>query len=377
MSRNDQRPMSIDAMLDMERQEVLALLESKKQVGAPPDMGGMRSSSPFATVPRSPVRSMLDIDEEECHDLRTTPAPQAPVRSMLDVDGFAAPRQPPVRSMLDPMDAPRAKAQHRSSSPITPVDSRFASTHAGGGGLHPRSLSDAGHKSMEFGPRSGKRNDRTSEYQFSGILSHSGGAGVPKRASSSNKRLPGNHSLGEALRATDLSSMQLQGDRGRHSPLGGRLGGPKSKSPHDKWETRSRSPATFSPSRLPKNKAMLDDGQLVDISSAYRRLSDANLAFSSGSLAQLPMRKRSEEIGEGRLVKDYLGPDGEHLESSEEDDPYTSDDEDRGRKTAPRSLNPGAREDGGGSKSRSRSGQGGRKSLSLLAAAEQERKCPF
>ncbi|KAJ6442072.1 universal stress protein [Purpureocillium lavendulum] len=132
--------------------------------------------------------------------------------------------------------------------------------------------------------------------------------------------------------------------------------------------------ATFS-SKLPSNKAMLADGQTVDLSNAYRRLSDANLAFSSGSLASLPMRKRSDDAGEGRLVKDYLGPDGEHLESSdEEEEPYSSDDEDRGRKTAPRSLNPRARGDSGDSKSRSPAGPGKRKSLSLLAAAEAERK---
>jgi hypothetical protein len=109
------------------------------------------------------------------------------------------------------------------------------------------------------------------------------------------------------------------------------------------------------------------------MSNAYRRLSDANLVYSSGSLAQLPMRKQSVDPGEGRLVKDYLGPDGEHLGSSEEDEPSSTDDESRGRKKEPRALNPDAKGEKHLNESRSRSG--GRKTLSLLAAAEEERKC--
>ncbi|POR35160.1 Uncharacterized protein TPAR_04646 [Tolypocladium paradoxum] len=369
MSRNDHRPMSIDAMLDMERQEVLALLESTSQGSTSPER--IRSSSPYAAAPRSPVRSMLDIEEEGPSNTRTSPSTQPPVRSMLDVDGPVVTTQPPVRSMLD-LDSPSPPRSATSLSPMSPglnADPQFKSS-VSQGSLHPRSMSDTGYKPVEFGPRSGFRNDRTSEYQFSGILSRN--SGQPKRSSQTSKRQSGG-SFGEAMRGPDLSALQLHGDQGRHSSIGDhRLGGNQSKSPHSRWETRSRSPATFAP-LLPTNKAILADGQIVDISGAYRRLSDANLAFSSGSLAQLPMRKRSEDIGEGRLIKDYLGPDGEHLESSEEDDPYTSDDEDRGRKTAPRALNPDARGDSEESKSRSRSGQGERQSLTLLAAAEQER----
>jgi hypothetical protein len=117
---------------------------------------------------------------------------------------------------------------------------------------------------------------------------------------------------------------------------------------------------------------MLGTGQIVDINNAYRRLSDANLAISSGSLSQLPMRKRSSEAGEGRLIKDYLGPDGEHLGSSDED-PFTSDDEDRGRNKAPRPISPDAATDAGDGKFSSQSNKAGRKTLSLLAAAEEER----
>ncbi|KJZ76934.1 hypothetical protein HIM_03811 [Hirsutella minnesotensis 3608] len=363
MSGNHPRPMSIDAMLDMERQEVLALLENKNknQGGASPER--MRATSPYAAQPRSPMRSMLDI-EEEPDNSRTAPSTQAPVRSMLDVDGPMAATQPPVRSMLDPdVASPPPSATFRSSSPVSPgvnMDPRFKSAMSLGSML-PRTITSG------FGPRSGNRTDRTAEYQFSGILPHN--SNQPKRAAQSNKRQPAAN-LGESMKSPDLSSLKLPGDRGRHDSLGSRLGN-KSKSPHSRWETRSRSPGGPSPS-MSSNKTMLGDGQIVDINNAYRRLSDANLAFSSGSLAQLPMRKRSVEVGEGRLIKDYLGPDGEQLESSEEDEPYSSDDEDRGRKTAPRNLNPDARGDQDKSKNEPHVVKE-RQSLSLLAAAEAER----
>ncbi|KAG5979165.1 hypothetical protein E4U55_005482 [Claviceps digitariae] len=367
------RPMSIDAMLDMERQEVLELLENKNLNNATSPTR-MRSSSPYTNAPRSPVRSMLDIVEEPSHS-SPTQSTQAPVRSMLDVDSPVTASQAPVRSMLDiDVPSPPGSVHGRNSSPATPNEPLFKSLSSSSQGyFHRRSGSDAAFKPAEFGPRARAKSDRVSEYQFSGILPQYTANPVNKRISgaASGKRLP-SAALGDALRNADLSSLQLPGDRGRNSSVSGRLGQAQSKSPHNRWAARSRSPATFQ-SLLPPNKAMLNGGQMVDISSAYRRLSDANLAFSGGSLSQLPMRKRSDDAGEGRLIKDYLGPDGEHLESSDEDDPASSDDEDRGRKTAPRSLNPDAHEEAEAGATRSASRQGDRKTLSLLAAADEER----
>jgi nucleotide-binding universal stress UspA family protein len=95
--------------------------------------------------------------------------------------------------------------------------------------------------------------------------------------------------------------------------------------------------------------------------------------MSGGSLSQLPPRKTSGEHS-GRLVKSYLGPDGEQLESSEdEDEQYSTDEEgERGRKQAPRSLHGDGSDNAGKSESRSRSNK--RETKSLLAAAEEERK---
>ncbi|KAM5346668.1 hypothetical protein ACJ41O_009673 [Fusarium nematophilum] len=321
MSHN-QQPMSIEAMLDMERQEVLALLENRPRP-QPSSQERMRSSSPY-TTPRSPVRSMLDIDPPVPSSPR-----QAPVRSMLDT---TSPPPPKVRSMLDP-DTPPAgpsKLPGTSTTPNSPV-----ATHASlapATTLHTRSFSDASRIPIlrHYHPRLWPA---TPQEKYSGWK--------------------------ETIRGCD---------RDHRRSLGGRLGGKKSKSPHNRLDSRSRSPGYTQ--MLAPGTAMLDDGRIFDISNAYRRLSDANLAFSSGSLATLPMRKRDEsQNGSGRMVKDYLSPDGDQLGSSEEDEPFSSDDEDRGRKKAPRSLNPDAK----GETADGSSTKDGRKTLSLLAAAEEER----
>ncbi|KAL7817573.1 hypothetical protein V8C44DRAFT_347747 [Trichoderma aethiopicum] len=373
--------MSIDAMLDMERKEVLALLERGSEAPAP-SARSARSDSPYAA--RSPVRSMLDIAEEEApassaasSSSRPAAATQGPVRSMLDVKAPPSPQL--VRSMLDisaPVpDSPRRPG--RSSTPSSPLmapsEPIFRHQPSSGLGPHPRSRSDAGVKFAES--RRSSRNDPIANYQFSSIMSHSTGPQASlKWSSSRNSKRESGGSLGDALRGSE-SGLQLPTDRGR-SPLGGsRIFPNQSKSPQTqnrRWGSRSRSPATFTAPPLPPGKAMLKDGTVVNLNNAYRKLSDANLIQSSGSLAQLPMRKKSAEAGEGRLVKDYVGPNGEHLDSSDEEDEESSDDEDRGRKKSPRSLIHGTG-DNGNSSAGSGSQSGGRQPLSLLAAAEQER----
>ncbi|KAH6982173.1 Usp family protein [Ilyonectria robusta] len=374
MSHN-QQPMSIEAMLDMERKEVLALLENRARPNPNPNASPerMRSASPY-TTPRSPVRSMLDIGND--------PAPssprRAPIRSMLDT---SSPPPSNARSMLDPESPPAgpSKLPGTSTTPNSPVahHAELAKAQGPGSALHMRSFSDAATKPVDFGPRASVgRNDPTSDYQFSGILSPTTSQ-LPKRNTQGGKRQSAG-AIAEALRGGDLSALQIPGDRGRHQSFGGRLGGNKSKSPNNsqRISSRSRSPASFSPKVIP-GTAILDDGQVLDISNAYRRLSDANLAFSGGTLSQLPGRKQSDSRNKGRLIKDYMGPDGEHLGSSEDDEPFSSDDEDRGRKKDPRSLNPDAKADGDDetvdNEPRSSSNKRTRKTMSLLAAAEEER----
>jgi hypothetical protein len=106
------------------------------------------------------------------------------------------------------------------------------------------------------------------------------------------------------------------------------------------------------------------------MSNAYRRLSDANLLRSGGALAEIGRRKKSDDqSGGGRLNKDYLSPDGDEMLDDSSDDGDSSQEEgERGRKAARsfEGLKPDSDNKGGPNSAR--------KSLSLLAAAEEERK---
>ncbi|GAB1315985.1 UspA domain-containing protein [Madurella fahalii] len=371
--------MSMEAMLDEERREVLALLEgTSNQRPRPPSSLDARSPSPY-TTPRSPVRSMLDIGDAPSSPLLRSPvspmnlstkttSPQlAPVRSMLDVD---SPTPPPVRSMLDIDTPPPPGAKQVLSTPSSPTDpsSRANSTSH----THPRSMSDAAIRPVDFGPRSNTaRHDPTSEYQFAGIITNNAGQALPKRVTQGGKRAS---AMAEVMRGNDVAGLVLPGDRGRHHSSAGpsmRLSN-KSKSPHNRLGMRSHSPRSSMIGRplSPAGQTMLGDNQNVDYNNAYRRLSDAALARSGGSLSELGRRKRSNDAARnGRLAKDYLGPDGELLaEDSSDDNGGSSSDEEneRGRKTA-RSFDnlksPDGPESSGSQK----------KVRSLLAAAEEER----
>ncbi|KAL2019894.1 hypothetical protein VTK56DRAFT_9069 [Thermocarpiscus australiensis] len=364
------QPMSMEAMLDEERREVLALLEgSSNSRPKPPSSLGGRSPSPY-TTPRSPVRSMLDIGDGLLSPKSTSTkaaSPRiAPVRSMLDVGGLPP---PPVRSMLD-LDNP-AGAKQVLSTPSSPTETR-SRAHAAGT-THPRSMSDAALRPPVIpGSRpTTARPDPTSEYQFSGIITNNAGQALPKRVTQGGKR---GSAVAEVLRANDAAGLVLPGERGRHPSASGpsmRLGN-KSKSPHNRLCMRSHSPHASLLGRAlsPSGRSMPNDLQALDYNNAYKRLSDAALAQSQGSLAVLGRRKKSDDADENaRLAKDYLSPDGDVLleDSSEDNAGSSSEEEDeRGRKTA-RSF------DHAKTQSASESPQEQRQVRSLLAAAEEER----
>ena len=373
------QPMSMEAMLDEERREVLALLEGTNP--RPRPLSNLEARSPSPYTPRSPVRSMLDIgDDPPSPELllppmsprgfstKTASPRAAPVRSMLDVD---SPPLQPVRSMLD-VDTPLPAARQVFSTPSSPTDSHTR-THAAGT-AHPRSMSDTSNRPVDFGPRLGPaRGDPTSEYQFSGIITNNAGQALPKRVTQGGKggkRASTANAMAEIMRGNDLV---LPGDRGRHHSTSGPSGRPgsKSKSPNNRPALRAQSPRAplLGRTMSPAGRAVLNDPEIVDYNNAYRRLSDAALARSGGSLSELGRRKSSNYmVGTGRLAKDYLGPDGELLvEESSEDDISSSEDEgQRGRKSArsieqlkaPASASPESQ----------------RQVKSLLAAAEEERE---
>ena len=286
---------------------------------------------------------------------------------MLDVD-TRPPQQ--IRSMLDVGDSPPPIATKKVlSSPPSPVEPQPAS-RAG----HSRSMSDAASRPADFGPRSSahRSNDPTSNYQFSDIITNNSGQALPKRVTQGGKQ---RSSMAEIMRGNDVSNLVLPGDRGRHYSSVGpsvRLGN-KSKSPDNRLSFRSGSPGgNLLQARplSPVGRSMLGDALEIDYNNAYRRLSDAALARSGGSLSELGRRKKaSDNAGAGRLAKDYLTPDGEMIvEDSSEDRASSSEDEkERGRKTARRF------EDSKTQSAESTSPETKRTPRSLLAAAEEER----
>ena len=374
----------MEAMLDEERREVLALLEGNNGQGSRSRAESRcrgRSTSPFKTPPRTPVRSMLDIGDGYLSPGSPLPPPispvlshaktaspyLAPVRSMLDVNPSPA---NPVRSMLDIPAAISSRTPL--SHPNSPVEPKYYN------GQHPRSMSDAGMTPADFGPRaSAARSNPMSSYQFGDIVTnpnHTGQA-LPKRVTQGGKR-QNPSSMAEIMRGNDLSNLSLPGDRGRHPSLPGPGVSPvrpptnksKSKSPHGRTSMRSKSPHELLAERnlSPAGRALHDEALDYKMNTAYRHLSDAALVGSGGNLAEVTLRKKSED-GPGRLVKDYMSPDGDSLvEDSSEDNGSSSEAEsERGRKAA--------RNNETKAKQLPDSAQGNRQAKSLLAAAEEER----
>lgn len=124
------------------------------------------------------------------------------------------------------------------------------------------------------------------------------------------------------------------------------------------------------------NKLVMDSGLTVDKDSAYRRLSDANLALHGGSFSGLASKARrrtdSDDKRGQRLQKDYTFTGGEvPMESSDEE--ATSDEE------LPRGRRNGKRHDKDEGHPESKTigmgrTPGPRTARSLMAAAEEERK---
>ena len=151
---------------------------------------------------------------------------------------------------------------------------------------------------------------------------------------------------------------------------------PKSRSPHERLGPRSDSPHTNLEPNDDLSKFVRKDGKVIDMNSAYRRLSDASLALSGGGLSKLSNRGRRRTnsgnttgTGDGRLEKDYANHDGEDavLDSSDEG-PRSSDDEQRGRKKEERRDGPAGSTTLGMGRAK-----GPRTAKSLMAAAEEER----
>lgn len=315
---------------------------------------------------------MLDIAED------TVPKP-SPLGSTNGATP-APPRAHVVRSMLD-IDSPPPVAATTVSASTSPTQSNHRSYLSNT--PHPRSLSDAASRPAEFGPRSNVlgpvKPDPNAAYQFSGFMpSNPGGPVVRKRNTQAGRKIIPN-AMAEVVRGGDLGVFGPR-DKGRnHSIAGTGIGTSKSRSPHNRLGLRSSSPH-LSPDT---SKFVTNDGRTIDMNSAYRRLSDANLALSGGGLSSLSGKgRRRTNSGDavdplnGRLEKDYTGIDGEDVlvDSSDEDD-HSSDEEGiRGRRKTIKGQNENLEEEHPESKTLGMGrAKGPRTAQSLMAAAEEER----
>ncbi|KAI0888061.1 uncharacterized protein GGS22DRAFT_92893 [Annulohypoxylon maeteangense] len=353
---SNRKLMSLEAALEEERKEVENLIAMQPRRPASVDH---RSPSPF-TSPRSPVRSMLDIGDRFTNAPRS-PQPQAPVRSMLDIDTRPLPQ---LRSMLD-ITSPSTNVPTSTHTSPTLSYKALASDNSS----RNRSMSDAASNPvLDLNPRSPppmslsntRNNDPTSAYKFHDILPTNVGQALPVKRGSASTMRP-NSSIGEALRGADLSNLVLPGDHNRFPRKNN-----KSKSPNNRFNLRSNSPFGNPSGRNQQQEVItLNNGQVMDMNNAYRKLSDANLLYGGSTLASLA-RKRQESEGHGRIEKDNLSPYGELLPDESDDDVANSSDEElhRGRKLTTRAE----------SRDQSSPDDGTTAAKSLLAAIEDERK---
>ncbi|PBP23340.1 Usp family protein [Diplocarpon rosae] len=395
--------MSIEAALDEDMHDVLALLEASEQPKRKSTSSERKAqaTSPFM-VQHSPVQSMLDIDDEDMLDIddeewkdgidgtvvlpaprsesqmaRRFPymAPQPAVRSMLDIDdedwaprkvsftgtngpGVPIPGQQqgnvkvdlssPFRSILDVAASTGYSTSYidhragkkRLSNASARSEASFATEETtgralmGNDGLPQRSSSDAASKPASFGPRASSTSRGTEPaYQFSECMpSNPGGPASPRRTTLAGKK------TSEVARGRTIGFSGDPKDRERfNANASTTLSNPKSKSPAGRRSIlRSASPLSPDTSKF-KTK----DGRVIDMTTAYRRLSDANLARSGGGLSSLgeKQRHRTNSLNfpypnGARLEKDYrfTGGEGAVVDSSEDDESISDDGQQRGRR---------------------------------------------
>ena len=342
--------MSLESALAEEARDVVAILEGRNLKPTQ----RVRAASP-AGVAQSPVRSMLDIGDTSSPKARHASVAGAAVG--ITKLGTSFSQHEPVRSMLDtttPLPPP----------PPRPASPSVASARAGSKSPPPPAVR----------PITAAKFDPESAYQFD-MLPSSDRNALPKRVTQGGKKAKG--AMASVFAASDdvRRGSFLRGSNASGSP-GPRLPTGRSQSP----STRKLNTNSMNLMIGPGKFVIADSGQLIDMSNAYRRLSDAALLKSGGTLSQLPARKdfnkdTGEQIapdGGVRLAKDYQHPaeNEDAIESSDEEDSSSDEllsENLRGRGRTRKGSNEAVEDDEAAEQ---------RKPKSLLAAAEQERTFP-
>ena len=386
--------MSLESALDEERRDVMDILEGR--VLQPRDSTAS-TATPLGPRNASPVpivRSMLDIGvpletrRGSSTSIGSGSRITSPleIRSMLDIKGSGMTHGRITHSLTTSATAskPSVDSLHRAQSE--------AASHPPDG--RPRAQSDRGREAV----------DLNAEYQFSMLPSIKSQA-LPKRVTQGGKKQGSNvNSMVSIMQGQELGPMPRGRDSGRHNSTAGIPGG-TSKSPSSRLNYRPQSPEgsvlnTSSSNPIPTpGRFLTDAGKVIDMSNAYRRLSDAALLQSGGGLSTLPAKPRSELVpagsgqmlsptGEIRLQKDYYENDENDeaaIETSDEDSHSGSSGNEgrgkqksRGRQPSKQKKSIKGRDEAGKSTSIGMLGMGRvggpRKVKSLMAAAEEERK---
>lgn len=289
---------------------------------------------------------------------------QSPIRSMLDIGGPPSARHASIAGAGVGITAPTSYSSMLSPSSPPPTGSRNSSRGPVPSSPPPSARSLV---SPSLNPEAA--------YQFEmlpTIEAHS----MPKRVTQGGKK-----KQARAMSSVYGGPSETLGTarEQRHSSLSGFLGKSKSGSP-DPGRSQSPGGRMLNTNSLnlmsdPK-KYVTDSGKVLDMQSAYRRLSDAALLRSGGALSTLPSRKGSdpakgESLAPGggvRLATDDFGDEGA-IESSEDDDSEGSSDGDGWGARKRRGRRRTRQSDG-----TEKHGADRKTPKSLLAAAEDERK---
>ncbi|OAX77665.1 hypothetical protein ACJ72_08033 [Emergomyces africanus] len=404
------KQMSLESALDEERREILDILEGRLNRTQQP-------SSARHASPTPPIRSMLDVAPDPTSQRRSSSAVSgAGAGAGLSLAPPSPHRTAPPSAEPSPTEfehatssVPLVTSKDSTKSPMSPMSPIFPLSPLSP--LSPKSpkspkpptreehhLRRGSDTSSHSGslPEPTRRKQGIDEYQFEMLPSIPSQA-LPKRVTQGGKKSANhtNNATHANSMAAVMSGQELGGlpgfTRGRDTMRhGGAVGvaGRHSKSPSSRL-ARSRSPGSgllntnsFNPKPTP-GTFVTDTGKVINLDLAYRRLSNAALSRSGGSLSKFQKsstsRERGEdavsESGDSRLQEDFYSGDealsGEYTSDDDNDDSSSGEEDwnaemQRGRR---RSRKKSDSEENGVSKS-----GGPQKVRSLLAAADEERK---
>ncbi|EPQ64070.1 Bgt-2203 [Blumeria graminis f. sp. tritici] len=344
----ENKPKSLESILDEERREVLAMLEGTHNSTSTSYIGSRKNSLSSLR----PVPSMLDFSIPPVSPMRSSRTSSArkfspqitPVRSMLDAGDSPHSQKthdllnvnnrgthsPSFRSMFDispttrgPRDGIKSNSFHlsarsasdASSTKFTPFPSSQCTNI-----YRPttpksdlRRASDVSYHSTPFEPRVGcstaSNTKKESAYELSGYMpSNTSGSSLPKRNKQARKITSMPSVMSDAMRG-ELGDLLGLKDIGIHGNIQSKRVG-RSFSPHDR------------------------------LSSLFTRNSDANLIKSPGSLSSFSMRKRNHSdatiLGKPRF-EDFPALD-EEVNGGTSDDSGSDEDIPRGRNEIRRSA---------------------------------------